>query len=77
VKFKDSELVGFPIRVGIGEKSLAKGEVEIKTARRSPHRAQSGRGCGKSAGTDHGGWSRVLTARSKRKIKSKIEKGEG
>jgi prolyl-tRNA synthetase len=29
-KFKDSELVGFPIRVGIGEKSLAKGEVEIK-----------------------------------------------
>jgi prolyl-tRNA synthetase len=30
VKFKDSELVGFPIRVGIGEKSLAKGEVEVK-----------------------------------------------
>ena len=30
VKFKDSELVGFPIRVGIGEKSLAKGEVEMK-----------------------------------------------
>jgi len=30
VKFKDSELVGFPIRVGIGDKSLAKGEVEIK-----------------------------------------------
>lgn len=30
VKFKDSELVGFPLRVGIGEKSLAKGEVEIK-----------------------------------------------
>ncbi|MFO1475996.1 MAG: proline--tRNA ligase [Verrucomicrobiota bacterium] len=29
-KFKDSELVGFPIRVAIGEKSLAKGEVEIK-----------------------------------------------
>jgi prolyl-tRNA synthetase len=29
-KFKDSELVGFPIRVGIGEKSLAKGEVELK-----------------------------------------------
>ena len=27
VKFKDSELVGFPIRIGIGEKSLAKGEV--------------------------------------------------
>jgi prolyl-tRNA synthetase len=30
VKFKDSELVGFPIRVGIGEKSLAKGQVELK-----------------------------------------------
>ena len=30
VKFKDSELVGFPIRVGIGEKSLANGAVEIK-----------------------------------------------
>ncbi len=30
VKFKDSELVGFPIRMAIGEKSLAKGEVEIK-----------------------------------------------
>ena len=30
VKFKDSELVGFPIRVGVGEKSLARGEVEVK-----------------------------------------------
>jgi len=30
VKFKDSELVGFPIRIAIGEKSLAKGQVEIK-----------------------------------------------
>jgi prolyl-tRNA synthetase len=30
VKFKDSELVGFPIRIGIGDKSLAKGEVELK-----------------------------------------------
>jgi len=29
-KFKDADLVGFPIRVGIGEKSLAKGEVELK-----------------------------------------------
>jgi len=29
-KFKDSELVGFPIRLAIGEKSLAKGEVELK-----------------------------------------------
>ena len=30
VKFKDADLVGFPIRVGIGEKSLANGEVELK-----------------------------------------------
>jgi prolyl-tRNA synthetase len=30
VKFKDADLVGFPIRVGVGEKSLANGEVEIK-----------------------------------------------
>jgi prolyl-tRNA synthetase len=30
VKFKDADLVGFPIRLAIGEKSLAKGEVEIK-----------------------------------------------
>ena len=30
VKFKDADLIGFPIRVGVGEKSLAKGEVELK-----------------------------------------------
>jgi prolyl-tRNA synthetase len=30
VKFKDSELVGFPLRVNLGEKSLAKGEIELK-----------------------------------------------
>jgi len=30
VKFKDADLVGFPVRIGIGEKSLAKGEIEIK-----------------------------------------------
>jgi len=30
VKFKDADLIGFPIRVGIGEKSLSKGEVELK-----------------------------------------------
>jgi prolyl-tRNA synthetase len=29
-KFKDSELIGFPIRLAIGEKSLARGEVELK-----------------------------------------------
>ncbi len=30
VKFKDADLVGFPIRVNLGERSMAKGEVEIK-----------------------------------------------
>jgi prolyl-tRNA synthetase len=30
VKFKDADLVGFPIRIALGEKTLAKGEVEIK-----------------------------------------------
>lgn len=30
VKFKDADLIGIPIRIGIGEKSLAKGEVEVK-----------------------------------------------
>lgn len=30
VKFKDADLVGIPIRLALGEKSLAKGEVEIK-----------------------------------------------
>jgi prolyl-tRNA synthetase len=30
VKFKDADLVGFPLRISIGEKSLSKGEVEIK-----------------------------------------------
>jgi prolyl-tRNA synthetase len=30
VKFKDADLVGFPFRVSIGDKSLAKGELEIK-----------------------------------------------
>jgi len=30
VKFKDADLVGFPLRVAVGEKSLARGEIEIK-----------------------------------------------
>jgi len=30
VKFKDADLVGFPLRVAIGEKSLARGEIELK-----------------------------------------------
>ena len=30
MKFKDADLIGFPFRIALGEKSLAKGEVEIK-----------------------------------------------
>ena len=30
VKFKDSDLIGFPLRVTIGAKALAKGKVEVK-----------------------------------------------
>ena len=30
VKFKDADLVGFPLRIAIGEKSIANGEVELK-----------------------------------------------
>jgi prolyl-tRNA synthetase len=33
VKFKDSELVGFPLRVAIGEKSLSRGDIELKPRR--------------------------------------------
>jgi prolyl-tRNA synthetase len=28
VKFKDADLIGFPLRVGVGAKSLANGQVE-------------------------------------------------
>ncbi len=31
VKFKDADLIGFPIQVIIGEKNLQKGKVEVKT----------------------------------------------
>jgi prolyl-tRNA synthetase len=30
VKFNDADLIGFPLRVTVGEKSLAKGVVELK-----------------------------------------------
>jgi prolyl-tRNA synthetase len=33
VKFKDADLIGFPIRVTIGPKSLEKGEMEIRNRR--------------------------------------------
>jgi prolyl-tRNA synthetase len=30
VKFKDADLIGFPLRVNVGEKGLARGEIELK-----------------------------------------------
>ncbi|MBE7503341.1 MAG: proline--tRNA ligase [Verrucomicrobiales bacterium] len=33
VKFKDADLIGFPLRVNLGEKSLARDEVELKPRR--------------------------------------------
>lgn len=38
VKFKDADLIGFPVRVVVGAKGLAKGGVEVK-ARRDPKTA--------------------------------------
>ncbi len=38
VKFKDADLIGFPVRVVVGAKGLAKGGVEVK-ARRDPKEA--------------------------------------
>ena len=35
VKFKDADLIGSPLRIAVGEKSLAKGVVEIKLRRES------------------------------------------
>ena len=33
VKFKDADLIGFPVRIIIGSKALAKGVVEVSTRR--------------------------------------------
>ena len=33
VKFKDADLIGFPVRVVVGAKALAKGVVEVSTRR--------------------------------------------
>ncbi len=30
VKFKDADLIGIPLRVNLGEKALARGEIELK-----------------------------------------------
>jgi prolyl-tRNA synthetase len=37
-KFKDADLIGIPIRVTVGQKSLAEGKVEIKLRRESQSR---------------------------------------
>jgi prolyl-tRNA synthetase len=42
VKFKDSELIGFPIRIGIGDRSLAEGEVEIKPRKGEMFKVRAG-----------------------------------
>ena len=31
VKFKDADLIGYPLRVVVGPKTLAKGQIEVKT----------------------------------------------
>jgi prolyl-tRNA synthetase len=46
VKFKDADLVGFPLRVAIGEKSLSRNEVELKP------RGGGGLGRGRGSGSD-------------------------
>jgi len=38
VKFKDADLIGIPIRITVGKKSLAEGNVEIKLRRESDRR---------------------------------------
>lgn len=35
VKFKDADLIGFPVRVTVGEKSLAEGKLEVKARNNS------------------------------------------
>ena len=38
-KFKDADLIGIPVRVTVGRKSLAEGAVEIKLRRESQSRS--------------------------------------
>lgn len=43
MKFKDADLIGVPIRVTIGEKTLAEGKVEVKLRReKKPSRVTPG-----------------------------------
>jgi prolyl-tRNA synthetase len=41
VKFKDADLIGFPLRIAVGAKSLANGQIEWST-RRDPRAKQLG-----------------------------------
>ena len=43
VKFKDADLIGFPVRIGVGAKSLANGQIEWSFRR---DRAQATWRCG-------------------------------
>jgi len=44
VKFKDADLIGFPVRVVVGGKALAKGVVELSTRReKAKHEVPPGR----------------------------------
>jgi prolyl-tRNA synthetase len=45
VKFNDADLLGIPLRVTIGDKSLRKGEVEIKPRREKSHQTVSLAAC--------------------------------
>jgi prolyl-tRNA synthetase len=41
VKFKDADLIGFPLRIAVGAKSLANGQIEWST-RKDPRAKQRG-----------------------------------
>lgn len=45
VKFNDADLLGIPLRVTIGDKSLRKGEVEVKPRRENSHQTVSLAAC--------------------------------
>jgi prolyl-tRNA synthetase len=41
IKFKDADLIGIPIRITVGQKSVAEGNIEIKLRRESKSQAVS------------------------------------
>ena len=55
VKFKDADLIGLPLRIAIGKKSLAEGMVELKPRSAAQGRAgEGGRGRGPGEGAARG-----------------------